>query len=224
MYLLVSKKNYFSDKLFEYLSNKYSNFIYITTKDQLNHYLCDNNPYKIFFFHWSYIIPKNIVEKIECINIHTANLPYGKGGSPIQNQILDDIISSKINALKMNNKIDAGPIYTSRDITLQGNLFDIWSTIMILTFEIICDIIDNNLVPREQININNEKIYKRRNNNNIPFQDEISIEKIYNYIRMLDRIDYPDPYIEIGNYILKFSRAQFNGENILCDVKIEKKY
>jgi len=53
--------------------------------------------------------------------------------------------------------------------------------------------------------------------------------KIYDFIRMLDNEEYPNPYIEIGNYKLEFNRAprmchqwNFNGEKIHSDVIITK--
>jgi methionyl-tRNA formyltransferase len=224
MFIFASKDNYFSNKLFTKLKTKYLDFVYVSSNDDLTKNIekFNKNIDKIFFFHWSYIIPKEIVNKYKCINIHTSNLPFGKGGSPIQNQIVENIISSKVNALLMNDKIDDGPIYTSRNITLQGNLFDIWIIIVELSYDIINEIIEKNIEPIEQKKIENEIIYKRRKNNIVPFEIENDIENIYNFIRMLDREDYPNPHIKIGNYILNFSRAYFNGKNILCDIKIEK--
>lgn len=221
IYFLYSKNNYFCNKLINKLKNIYKEFICLNENnfDILNTYTSNNC--KVFFLHWNHIVPKEIYNNYECINIHTSNLPEGKGGSPLQNQIINNILFSKVNTLKITDDgLDSGPIYNSKDISLQGNLFDIWNTITEASYELIIDIINNNIIPNKQIS--NINVYKRRKNNIIPFNNENNIEKIYDFIRMLDGNDYPEPYFIINNYKLKFSRSKFDGEKILSDVIIEK--
>ena len=50
------------------------------------------NPDFIFFPHWHWLVPPEIFENHECVVFHTAPLPYGRGGSPIQNLILENFI------------------------------------------------------------------------------------------------------------------------------------
>ena len=147
-FFLYSKNNFFSNKLINKLKNTDNKWIYCNENnfDILNNYITNN--IKIFFLHWNYIVPKNIYSKYECINIHTSNLPDGKGGSPIQNQIINNILFTKVNTLKITDDgLDSGPIYNSKDISLQCNLFDIWNIITESSYELINDIINNNLVP-----------------------------------------------------------------------------
>jgi methionyl-tRNA formyltransferase len=222
-YILFSKDNYFFQKLKEKLeTNINQSWVFLTEKKY--DFIETKKPayIKIFFLHWNYIVPEHIFKNYECINIHTSNLPEGKGGSPIQNQIIDNIKHTRVNALKMTNDgLDAGPIYCSKNISLQGNIFDIWNIITETAYLLINEIINNNLKPIEQEK-SIEKIYKRRKDNSIPFDEETNIEKIYDFIRMLDSNDYPDPYIIVNGYKLSFNRAKFNGKNILSDVIIEK--
>ena len=231
MFIFASKKTVYASKLFEELSkrsnekwffkteNSYFNNlnIQITNKSEIK-----DDITKIFFFHWNYIVPKSIYNYFECINIHTSNLPDGKGGSPIQNQILDEIVISKVNALRMSDDgLDAGPIYCSQEISLQGNLSDIWYTLSLVSFKLISKIIDENIVPVEQSKgefIN----YKRRKDNQIPFKSTNNLKKIYDFIRMLDDDNYPSANLIIGQYKLNFNRANFNGEKIHTDVIIKK--
>ena len=63
---------------------------WINSKKDLNLSFLDKlKPKFIFLPHWSWIIEKEIFSKYECIAFHTSPLPYGKGGSPIQNLIPD---------------------------------------------------------------------------------------------------------------------------------------
>ena len=78
-------------------------------------------PKIIFFIHWSKLIPKDIYSKYICIQFHATDLPKGRGGSPIQNQILRNILKTKITAFKVSSKLDAGPICMKKKFELHGN-------------------------------------------------------------------------------------------------------
>ena len=45
-------------------------------------------PAYVFFPHWSWRVPKKIVEEFSCVCFHETDLPYGRGGSPLQNLIV----------------------------------------------------------------------------------------------------------------------------------------
>ena len=90
------------------------------------------NPELIFFPHWNWIVPSEIHRNFSCIVFHTAPLPYGKGGSPIQNLILNGYNSSPVCALQMTNKIDSGPIYIKKNLSLKGSLKEILQNLNIL--------------------------------------------------------------------------------------------
>ena len=68
------------------------------------------NPKIIFFIHWSKFIKKPIFKKYLCIQFHSSKLPKGRGGSPIQNQILSNIKKTKITAFKVSSTLDSGLI------------------------------------------------------------------------------------------------------------------
>jgi len=235
MFILASKNTPFATILFNkiqaYYADSVSSWTWIQTKKDLSNTLNSTNTkdiQKVFFFHWSFIVPEHIFNNYECIVIHTANLPNGRGGSPIQNQIIDGVVHSHVNALRMTGVLDGGDIYCKKPITLQGNLNDIWYIIAITSFELITNIIDSDLKCCPQAEPTTQT-YKRRKDNHIPFENnENNIEDIYNFIRMLDGNNYPKSYINIGNYKLEFSRASqhFNNNTdkakILCDVEISQ--
>ena len=80
------------------------------------------NPKFIFFPHWSYMIPKNIYNSYNCIIFHMTDLPYGRGGSPLQNLIVRGFKTTMISAIKCVKEIDAGPIYQKKPLSLEGSL------------------------------------------------------------------------------------------------------
>ena len=87
------------------------------------------SPDIIFFPHWNHKVQKNIFKKFNCIVFHTAPLPYGRGGSPIQNLILKGYTKSPVCSLKMVEEMDGGPIYMKKNISLQGSLETIFKRI-----------------------------------------------------------------------------------------------
>ena len=124
-----SKKWFFkSQKVKNFLKNNEA--IIISDKKKLNKNIIKKiNPSFIFFPHWSYKVNTNIIKNYNCICFHTAPLPYGRGGSPIQNLIKRNYKKTPICALKMSNKIDAGPIFLKKNISLNGNLDQIFERI-----------------------------------------------------------------------------------------------
>ena len=75
--------------------------------------------------HWSYIIPKDIFNLFNCVVFHMTDLPFGRGGSPLQNLIIRGYEKTKISALKVTNGIDSGPIYLKKPLSLDGTAYEI---------------------------------------------------------------------------------------------------
>ena len=59
----------------------------ITDKYKLAAQLEASNPDFVFFPHWSWKIPPSIYENYNCVVFHMTDLPFGRGGSPLQNLI-----------------------------------------------------------------------------------------------------------------------------------------
>lgn len=180
------------------------------------------NPAKIFIPHWSYLIPPEIVQNFECIVFHETDLPFGRGGSPIQNLIARGHKSTKLSAIKIDTGIDTGDIYLKEDLSLSGTAEEIFIRASDVIFSSIQNIINKNIQPTPQTG--EVTTFKRRS----PLQSDISnlkeIEEVYDHIRMLDAEGYPHAYLEFGNFKLEFTRASLKqGDIILSDVKISRK-
>ena len=183
----------------------------------------ENARIRIVYFHWSEYITKEFFDNYECITIHTSNLPHGRGGTPIQNQILDGIRLTHVNALKTTAKLDVGPIYASAKISLQGSLSDIWMAIADGAAEVIWEIIAYNLTPIIKEDPHDvQKPYKRLEGAPNPF-DTNTLEGVYDRIRMVDAPGYPDAQVTIGGFVVDFTNARFtDNKEVLCNVKIRK--
>lgn len=219
MNVIISKDNPWSRELANLFLEDSPHFIWIT---ECNLQILDSlNPKWVFFFHWSEIVSEEIYTKYKCVVVHTGNLPEGRGGSPLQNQILEGVVSTKVNLIEMSSILDGGGIYISSPITLQGNLNDIWFTIAKIAKKLILECVNNSLSPTPQTG--ESKVYKRKKDNKLILDSTKNISYVYDQIRMLDAENYPQTYLEIGEYILEFSRAKLENKTIIADVKITKK-
>lgn len=201
------------------LDYMYKELQIITKKDYLLKTLVDFRPDYVFFIHWSWFIPKEVYENFNCILFHCTDLPYGRGGSPIQNQILDNINHTKISAIKIIKNYDSGPIYLKENLCLNGTCDEILIRISNIIFnKMIPKIINEQLKPVDQVG--EVTSYTRNYNNRI--EKEFNLNKIFDFIRMLDGEGYPKAYIKFGEYKIEFSRASLKNDHIIADVKIER--
>jgi len=178
------------------------------------------NPRALFFLHWSLKIPQEIIDKYECINFHMTNLPFGRGGSPLQNLIAKGLRKTTLSAHKMTSEIDAGPIYAKEPMSLEGNAGEIYVRSSFLAARMIKHIIANNFTTTPQKGI--VVIFKRRKPEQSEVKEAKNLQEIFDYIRMLDAPDYPHAFIQYQGFRLEFSRASFVGDRLECDVTITK--
>ena len=201
---------------------KKKNVFFIKDKNKLTlKKLKKIKPTKIFFPHWSFKVPDEIIKNYECICFHTAPLPFGRGGSPIQNLILRGFLTSPVCALKMTDTIDGGPIYLKRNVSLKGNLSEIFNRISNVINTMIKHLIKKKVIPKKQ----RGKIYyfERLNYKEGLLKQDLSLSKIYDKIRMLDSDQYPKAFIDLKNIKIELTNASFKKGIIKCDAKIFKK-
>jgi len=179
------------------------------------------NPKYIFFLHWSYIIPSSIYEKYNCVVFHMTDLPYGRGGSPLQNLIVRGHKTTKLSAIKVQKGIDTGDIYLKKDLSLFGTAEEIFIRAGQLMVEMIQEILEKKIIPMPQDG--EPLLFQRRKSEDSDMGQLISLEAIYDHIRMLDCEDYPSAFIENENFRFEFSRASFKNNKIIADVRITKK-
>jgi len=221
-YLVVSKK-WWDPKLKDQLKKSISaDWNFVNTEDKLTpSYLANLKPDKIFILHWSKKIAEEIFSKYECISFHMTDLPFGRGGSPLQNLIIRGFSKTKITAIKVNEIIDGGDIYLKSELDLVGNAHEIFSRTFAIIFEMITKIINDELVPTPQKG--EIAIFKRRTPKESNIRDLESLSEIYNYIRMLDADGYPAAFLETKYVKLEFCDASLKGNYIDAHVRITQK-
>ena len=201
---------------------KYKNYkIYFVSNDkELKKKAKNIKPEVIFFIHWRKILEKKFIRNNMCINFHMTNLPYGRGGSPLQNLILLGKKSTTLTAFRMNEKIDAGDYLYKQKLSLKGSAEEIYKKLSLKAFEIIKKILTREFRYKKQRGT--VVFFKRRK----PKQSEIktwkNLDELYDFIRMLDAPSYPKAFLKVGDKKIFFQKAKINKKNkfIQCNISI----
>ena len=160
---------------------------------------------RLFFLHWSNKIGEEIVKEIECVCFHMTDLPYGRGGSPLQNLIVRGHRSTFLSALRMTEELDAGPIYFKRPLDLSGSAEEILRRATAVSAEMIREILERGTIPQPQEGVVTK--FKRRKPSESRLPKLVDPSQIYDFIRMLDGEGYPAAFLECDGYRLEFTRA-----------------
>jgi methionyl-tRNA formyltransferase len=178
-------------------------------------------PRYLFFTHWSHRIPPEVFERHECIVFHMAELPQGRGGSPIQNQIVRGQETTSLCALRCVAGMDAGPVYLRRPMSLLGSLDEILQRAARQMISMILEIVER--APQPQPQVGEPTVFRRRT----PAEGDLSplatLEQVFDHIRMLDGQSYPPAFLETEHLRLEFSRASLKDGHVIADVRIRLK-
>ncbi len=179
-------------------------------------------PRYLFFPHWSWKVPREVFEQTESILFHMTDLPYGRGGSPLQNLIVRGHQETVISAVRMTEELDAGPIYMKRPLDLGGSALEIFERASSIIFEMIEEIVQTNPVPLEQQGT--PTYFKRRTPDMSRLPENISsLEQLYDHIRMLDAPGYPQAFLDQKNYRIEFSKTTLKDGQLEAKARISMK-
>ena len=194
----------------------------ITEKEALTYErMEDIQPEYIFFPHWSWIIPKEIYSRFPCVVFHMTDLPCGRGGSPLQNLIARGVTETKISAIEVTEGLDTGRVYFKEPMSLYGSAEEIYLRASEVIFKkMIPQILAQHPQPLPQQGTVTE--FTRRTPDMSELSADMTIEQIFDYIRMLDAEGYPPAFIRFGKYTMEFSRAKRTFDGIFADVKIKE--
>ena len=165
-----------------------------STKDELLTNIKKENFDLIFFLGWSEIISASIVNNNFCICLHPSLLPKYRGGSPIQNQIINGEEESGISFFKMDENIDTGPtIYKEKFNIKDVDLDEVFNSIVKsgvngLDF-ILKKLVSDDEIPLVKQQENEATFYKRRTEemSEIQLEDfnKFTSKELHNKIRCL---------------------------------------
>jgi methionyl-tRNA formyltransferase len=180
------------------------------------------NPGMCFSPHWSWKVPKAVLDEFECVCFHMTDVPYGRGGSPLQNLILAGHQETKISALRMVEEMDAGPVYLKQPMLLSGSAKAIYERASDVVFDMIGEMTARQPVPMQQEGTVAKFSRRKPSESRLPVAGEAS--NLYDHIRMLDAPTYPPAFIEWGDFRLEFGHAELVADgSVSAQVSIRKK-
>lgn len=192
---------------------------YIGSREELTaDRIKDLAPTRIFFLHWSWKVPDKVVKKYECVCFHMTDVPYGRGGSPLQNLIVRGHKKTKLTALRMTEQFDAGPVYLKETLLLGGCAEEIYIRMTELAATMVHKINSENIQPIPQEG--QVTIFKRRKPEDSFIPELPDLNTLYDFIRMLDAEGYPTAFLEHNGFRYEFSRAVLYDGRIVADVTI----
>lgn len=220
IFIVAAVGEWNKDKYIEFSSTLPGLWHLVDSPAELNDLLIsqDLQPNFVFFLHWRWIVPKSIIDRVECICFHMTDVPFGRGGSPLQNLIARGHKSTRLTALRMVEQLDAGPVYMKKTLNLDGPAHAIYKRASALSWEMIEEIILERPQPRPQQGDPIE--FRRRTPEQSKLDDGKTLEQIYDHIRMLDAPGYPKAFIETENYRLELDSAELNENSVQASCNI----
>lgn len=218
-YVVASTRIWDSDRAQQLATGADENFVFIGNDSELTFdYLTELSPRHVFFPFWSHRIDRQIYESFECVIFHMTDLPFGRGGSPLQNLIIRGISGTKISAIKCVEELDAGPIYLKRELTLDGPAQEILDRAATIIESMILEIIQTNPQPIAQVGP--ATLFKRRKPAEGNLNSATSIGQMYDLIRMLDADGYPNAFLELDKFRFEFRNARLSDGKVQAEVSI----
>jgi methionyl-tRNA formyltransferase len=203
----------------EVLSKLDGDWHYVGKQEELSlAYIRELRPRYIFFLHWSWKVPPEVLAEVECVCFHMTDVPYGRGGSPLQNLIVRGHRETRLTALRMTSELDAGPVYLKRSLSIEGGAEEIYLRASALSAEMIQQIARDEMhaLPQTGVAVN----FKRRKPEESQIAKLDSLEQLHDFIRMLDAEGYPPAFLSHDGYRFEFSRSALYDGRIVADVHI----
>lgn len=177
-------------------------------------------PVFVFFPHWSWLIPEDVYSSFDCVIFHMTDLPYGRGGSPLQNLIVRGHRDTILSAFKCVKELDAGPLYLKRPLSLVGKAEKILQQAAVLTERMIVEIVEKR--PLLQPQKGDVVEFRRRRPEDGDLSRLEELRQVYDHIRMLDAAGYPPAFLNAGPLQFEFTDARMGEEFIEAGVRIRR--
>lgn len=209
----INKINFFKNRLKLKIIADRKNF----TKNNIKKI----KPDLIFFPHWSWIVDKFFFNNYKCICFHMTDLPYGIGGTPLQNLLIRGKKFTTVSAFRMNGKIDQGPILLKKKMILSGNAESIYIRCSNIVFNMIKAIIKK--YPKEKKQLGKKVYFKRILSSHLDADKIRSLSQLHDLIRMRDAPTYINSFLKFKKFKISFfnSKINYKEKKILASAKIE---
>lgn len=219
-YLVVGVEDWNRAQFDQEIRTLSGQWYYVDDPSQLEARVEAVQPRYIFFVHWRWKVPVEITDGYECVCFHMTDLPFGRGGSPLQNLILRGFKETRLTALRMTQELDAGPIYMKRPLSLEGAAGEIYRRMSALAWQMITDMVTHEPTPLPQTG--EPTLFVRRTPEQSAIPSNLSLSKLHDFIRMLDAPGYPHAFIDTQGFRLEMTESTIDGDQLVARVRITR--
>jgi len=206
-------------RVFDEVIRRYpGSWTYVGSREELTTAVQALAPRYAFFLHWSWKVPPEILGATECVCFHMTDVPFGRGGSPLQNLIVRGLDRTKLSSLRMVDEMDAGPVYAKRDLDLHGTAEEVYVRAAYLSADMVRDIVEREPDPVPQAG--QVVAFQRRRPADSEVPELESLTAVHDFIRMLDAHGYPPAFIDHKGFRYSFGRAALYDGRVVADVTI----
>jgi methionyl-tRNA formyltransferase len=136
-----------------------------------------------------------IHHRFRCVIFHMTDVPYGRGGSPLQNLIVRGQTDTVITAMQCVDEMDAGDVYLKRPLSLEGTAEEIFRRAAVLMADMSVELVETEPHPVPQTGP--VTTFTRRTPADSVIDRDESVEELFDLIRMLDAEGYPPPPVSL---------------------------
>tara|TARA_B110000008_G_C16960056_1_gene559785 strand:+ start:766 stop:1404 length:639 start_codon:yes stop_codon:yes gene_type:complete len=143
--------------------------------------------------------------------VHESDLPKGKGWSPLTWQVLEGKNQIPITLFEATESVDAGKIYASEYIKLNGSelLEEIKHQQGLKTIDLILNFIKNKRKIKGKTQKGESTFYSKRGPNDSELDINKTINEQFNLLRVVDNDRYPAYFKKNGaKYIIKIFKDE----------------
>lgn len=193
---------------------------FVARPDHLESTLEELRPRYVFFLHWSWIVPTGVTDGWECVCFHMTDVPYGRGGSPLQNLILRGHRETVLTALRMTDVVDAGPVYRKCPLSLDGTAEAVYERATARSLELAAEIVATTPTPVPQTG--EPTVFARRTPEQSALPGSVTLDEVADFIRMLDAEGYPRAFVQHGDLRIELSGANRYADRVEARVVISR--
>ena len=158
---------------------------------------------------WSHMIDRKSVEKYKLIGMHPSKLPKYRGGTPLQNQIINGEKESAATIFDITDVVDGGAIYAQVPFSLDGEMSEILARMTDATVQGLKETLPylGKRVPRKQDESQATNSWRRLPSDSLlTVADFQTSTYAYNKIRMLQS-PYPNAFLSLDK-VVRLTRAK----------------
>ncbi len=197
-------------------------FFHVRSPEELTEKLSTTQIDAILLVGWSWVLPAQQVEENVVLGLHPSDMPAYAGGSPLQHQIIDGVIHSKLSLFHVTPQLDRGLVLLKEPLSLEGHMDEIFSRMIEVGTYLLVQAVNTLERIKTQVKqqllkpMQHDELKKRLQPDMSCLAkqalNQLTNLQLYNLIRAREA-PYPNVYLEDETGKLYFRRVDFEPKN-----------